>query len=115
MIRSRGIRLCMFLGVAALACQEPSQVVCGNVVGILVNQLSFGTPLSETARVELRQCGENVTEELQIVAWEANAVKPSLVIDTTDFTVVQTAGRQNIYVIETTGGPRDRIYVILYQ
>lgn len=89
--------------------------LCSTVVGRLVNQLTFKIPIDETARVELRRCAETESGALQIAAWEAKASKPSLVIDTTDFTIVQTASRQNIYVIETTGGPRDRIYVVLYE
>lgn len=107
--------LCSLTACRVLLPQETPAVLCKNVVGVLVNQFKFQTPLAKTPRVELRQCGENVVEALQIAAWESNASSPSLVIDTTDFTVVQTAARQNIYVIETTGGPRDRIYVILYE
>jgi hypothetical protein len=93
---------------------EPASL-CPAIVGILVNQFVFHVPLSATARVELHRCEENVSGTLQIAAWSAKAVEPSLVIDTTDFTVVQTAARQNVYVIETTGGPRDRVYVVMYE
>jgi len=93
--------------------QGKEVALCPTVVGIIVNQFTFQVALSETPRVEIRRCGEN--ETLQIAAWQANAPEPSLLVDTTDFTVVQTAARQNVYVIETTGGPRDRIYVVLYQ
>lgn len=104
-----------FLSCRALGGESASSVICSSIVSILVNQLTFQRPLAETARVELRRCGETVSENLQIVAWEAGASKPTLVVDTTDFAVVQTAARQNIYVIETTGGPRDRVFVVLYE
>jgi hypothetical protein len=93
--------------------QGTQPTLCPTLVGIFVNQFRFQVALSATARVELRRCSEN--EALQIAAWQARATEPSLVINTTDFTVVQMAARQNAYVIETTGGPRDRIYVVLYE
>jgi hypothetical protein len=40
---------------------------------------------------------------------------PSLIIDTADFGVKQAVVRKNVYLIETTGGPRDRVYVIAYE
>jgi hypothetical protein len=107
------------LGQLLLQCpllgQTASPQLCASTVVILVNQFTFQRSLLETARVELRRCGESVSENLQIVAWETGASKPTLIVDTTDFTVVQTAARQNIYVIETTGGPRDRVFVVLYE
>ena len=87
---------------------------CPTVVGLLVTQFVYRTPISQLQRVEIRQCDAG-SETLQIVAWESRESTASLVIDTTDFTVVQTAARQSVYVIETTGGPRDQIYVIAYK
>lgn len=95
--------------------QEDRSQPCASLVVRLVNQLVLGVPIEQTTRVEVRRCDAAVSGSLQIVAWESGALKPSLVIDTTDFTVVQAAGRQNAFVIETTGGPRDRVYVVLYE
>ena len=95
--------------------QAQQQTLCSALVATYVNQLTFLVPVSQTARVEVRRCGERATETLQLVAWEAQASTPALIVDTTDFTIVQAASRQNIYIIETTGGPRDRVYVILYE
>jgi hypothetical protein len=38
-----------------------------------------------------------------------------LIVDTTDFTTVQVAARDNVFLIETTGGPRDIVFVIVYK
>ncbi len=115
--RHFGLRLfgCLLILVPMTWGETAPATLCKTVVGRLVNQLTFKIPISETARVELRRCAEMGSGTLQIAAWEARASIPSLVIDTTDFTIVQTASRQNVYVIETTGGPRDRVYVVLYE
>lgn len=106
-------------GLALLALPAAGQTIqpalCNSVVARLVNQLVIEVPLEATPRVEVRRCADDGTDALQIAAWEAKAAKPSLVINTTDFTIVQMAARQNLYLIETTGGPRDRIYVILFE
>jgi hypothetical protein len=102
--------------LALSACAQTTQpALCSSVVARLVNQLIIQVPVDTTARVEVRRCIEDGTDSLQIVAWEAKAARPSLLIDTTDFTIVQMAARQNLYLIETTGGPRDRIYVVLFE
>lgn len=100
----------------AFATQSSSrQTPCPTVVSLLVSQLVFGIPVSNLPRVELRQCSPGTSESIQIVAWEKDGKTPSLTIDTTDFTVVQAVVRKNVYLIETTGGPRDRVYVIAYE
>lgn len=107
---------CRFLSATLLAAElvVPQQKeLCPTVAGLLVTQFVFNTPVSNLPRVEIRQCGSE--EALQIVAWEAKATKPALIIDTTDFTVVQSIARKNLYVIETTGGARDRVYVINFE
>jgi hypothetical protein len=90
-----------------------SPVACRDIVGTLITQFVFQKPASSLARVEIRQC--QPSENLQIVAWETDGKSPALVVDTTDFTIVQAAARRNVFVIETTGGSRDRVYVIVYQ
>ena len=93
-----------FLVTASGIAQSSQPPLCDSIIVRLVNQLVFQVPIDDTARVEVRRCGEKGSEVLQIAAWEARTPKPSLIIDTTDFTVVQTAARQNLYIIETTGG-----------
>ncbi len=80
----------------------------------MVSQFVMNVPTSELQRVELRKCGPGISENLQIVAWEQKAAAPGLVLDTKDFTVVQAVMSGKVFVIETTGGPRDRVYVIVY-
>lgn len=109
------LALLIFACSSASAYGQPSRTSapCPKVVGLLVTRFVYGTPVSKLPRVEIRQCGDG-SEALQIVAWEAQARRPSLVVDTTDFTVVQMAARGSSYVIETTGGSRNRIFVITY-
>jgi hypothetical protein len=94
---------------------SPEPVLCDSVVLRLVNQLVTQVPIGETPRVEVRRCEQEGTESLQIAAWESKTARPALLISTTEFTIVQTVARQNLFLIETTGGTRDRIYVIVYQ
>jgi hypothetical protein len=95
--------------------QTTRPTLCDMVVTRLVNQLVIKVPIQDTPRVEVRRCSEDGTDALQLAAWEARSSTPSLVVNTTDVTIVQTAGRQNLYLIETTGGARDRVYVILFE
>jgi hypothetical protein len=80
----------------------------------MVPQFVMNVPTSELRRVELRKCGPGISESLQIVAWEQKTDAPGLVIDTMDFTVVQAVMCGRVFVIETTGGSRDLVYVIVY-
>ena len=107
-----------FLSMEIVAVQGSSVeggTPCPKLVGLLVPESVFGTSTSNFSRIELRQCDPARSESIQIVAWEKDNNSPALVIDTTDFVVVQTVARGNVYLIETTGGPRDRVYVIAYE
>jgi hypothetical protein len=110
--------VCRFLVVVvgSHACKgAESRNACPEVVGVMVPQFIMNVPNSRLERVELRKCGPGRTEDLQIIAWERNSLHPTLVVDTTDFTVVQYVMSGRVFVIETTGGPRDRVFVILYE
>jgi hypothetical protein len=88
---------------------------CSQIAGMLVTEFTYQTPLSELPRVEIRQCGANSSETLQIVAWERGRSKPTLVLDTSDFSIAQSLARDNVFVIETSGGSRDQVYVIAFR
>ena len=88
---------------------------CREVVSLFVPQFISGVPTTELERVEVRKCDAKTSERLQLVAWERKKQAPSLVVDTSDFTVTQVAMLGHVFVIETTGGPRDQVYVILYE
>ena len=115
-LRAPLLLLLGFLLIALPAIGQSTQpALCRSVIARLVNQLVVEVSIDDTARVEVRRCEGDGTYALQIAGWEARAAKPSLLINTTDFTIVQTAARQNLYLIETTGGPRDRVYVIVFE
>jgi len=111
----------LFIGLVVLQIQLlPGQTIapkglCSEVVTLLVPQLVFKVPTSTLERVEVRKCLPGVSDSLQIAAWERDSVKPSLVIVTDDFTIVQAAMIGRVFLIETTGGPRDLIYLIVYE
>jgi hypothetical protein len=110
------LRLFGFIMLAVPSIAQTTQpALCSSLVARLVNQLIIQVPVDDMARVEVRRCVADGTDALQLVALEGRSSKPSLVINTTDFTVVQVVARQNLYLIETTGGPRDRIFVVLYE
>lgn len=51
--------------------------------------------------------------QLKLLAWATGPiVDPTLSIDTHEFAIIQTVVRGNVFVIETTGGPRDTVFVI---
>jgi hypothetical protein len=93
--------------------QSVSQGPCPVVGTMLVTQFISNMATDHLPRVEVRRCGSE--EALQIVAWKENAELPSLIVNTTDFTIVQAVARENVFLIETTGGPRDIVWVIVYE
>lgn len=86
---------------------------CPQLASLLVTQLAYGRPVSSLERVEARVCGPG--EQIRITAWKGGESMPALAADTTDFTIVQVAAKKNVFVIETTGGPRNQVFVIVYE
>lgn len=87
---------------------------CPEVITNLIPQRVFKKPTRLLRRVEIRSCLPGETENLQFVAWENNAMKPSLVVTTSDETIVQLVMSGDVFVIETTGGSHDSVFVIQY-
>ncbi|MEW5979461.1 MAG: hypothetical protein AB1898_27005 [Acidobacteriota bacterium] len=110
------ILLLLFSALPGQAQRPTRQVtLCEEVVGLFVPRFMFKVPAKTLARIEIRMCGPGVSETLQLVAWERNSNDPSLIIDTTDFTLVRSFMGGNVFVAETTGGPRYRLFVIVYR
>jgi hypothetical protein len=91
---------------------QGQEAACPDLVGLMIPQLVFHTQARDLPRVEVRKCGPG--ESLKIICWAKNAQAPDLIVDTTDFTIVQSVMLGLITVIETTGGPRNRLFVIDY-
>lgn len=105
----------LYLSCCSLQAAERLRL-CTEAVGILIPQFVFNRPPLKMERVEVRQCAPHVGETLQLVAWGRDPdADPQLVIDTSDFTIVQMLMVGHTFVIETTGGPRDQVYVIRYE
>jgi hypothetical protein len=88
--------------------------LCDTVVGLLATVFVGGVPNSQLARVEMRQCSPELSATIQLAAWRSGDVTPALVVDTSDFGIVQAAARKNVFIVETSGGPRDQVFVIVY-
>jgi hypothetical protein len=88
--------------------------VCDEIVTTLVPQRVFKVPTKQLLRVEIRSCMPGETENLQFVAWENGAMKPSLVLTTSDETIVQLVLSGGVFVIETGGGSHSFVFVIVY-
>lgn len=89
--------------------------LCDEILTTLIPQRVFRTPAARLPRVEIRSCMPGLTENLQLVAWEADARKPSFSVTTSDETIVQLAMAGAVSVVETTGGAHDIIFVIVYE
>lgn len=112
MVFTLGSALAHLLFATAVA---PSPQLCPSVVTALVPQLIFRRPVTDLRRVEIRSCLPGTAEYLQLVAWEQRSPKPSLIVETDDFTVIQVLMRRNIFVIETARGAYDTVNVIVYE
>jgi hypothetical protein len=89
--------------------------VCPEIVTTLVPQRVFKTPTNRLLRLEIRSCMPGETENLQFVGWEGGATKPSLILTTSDETIVQIVMSGGVFVIETTGGSHDTVFAIVYE
>lgn len=120
MTRPKCSRLCLGLSIfSGLWAGHPPQhgkaTMCETVVATLTTDFTYRSPLSSMARVEVRQCEPLDRATLQIVAWGSGASIPALVENTGDFGIVQLAGRQDVYVIETGGSTRDQVFVVTFR
>jgi len=113
MIKWFAITACLFLGILQ-GQSRTDRGVCDEIVTTLVPQRVFKIPTKRLLRVEIRSCMPGLTENLQFVAWENGATKPSLVLTTSDETIVQLVMSGGVFVIETTGGSHSDVFVILY-
>jgi hypothetical protein len=93
--------------------QTNNQLPCTTVDTMLVTQFIANTATDKLPRVEARRCG--IEEKLYIVGWREDEAIPALVIDTTDFVIVQAVARGNVFLLETTGGSRDIIWVVVFK
>jgi hypothetical protein len=108
-----GVAFFISLSFASGQTNITEQCSVTETVGILLTDVQYLKPLSELARVEIIRCGPD--DKLLIKAWEQDATKPALLIDTSDFSIVQTFARDNVFVVVTSGGSRDQVYVITYR
>lgn len=92
----------------------PAERPCETIVGQLATEFTYKVPNSRLGRVEIRQCSPDDKATIQLVAWRSGDTSPALVIDTTDFGVVQAVARGNVFVVETGGATRDQVFVIVY-
>ena len=105
----------MTLATAFGAQVSDTKAIRREVVVLLATDFKLGAKNSEAPRVEVRQCPREDGAKIQIVAWQSGRSAPSLTIDTTDFGVVQSFARANVFVVETGGATRDQVYVIEYR
>ena len=119
------MKVCFFL-ISLLTLRAASQTpslpsvqganLCEDVVWRINTAIKHGTPSDQLPRVEVRRCLPNSSDFLQISAWVSGGnSNPPVVLDTSDFFVVQVAARGNVVVIETGGGTTDQVFVITYK
>ena len=120
-VPDRLARKSILVVVAASVCvslqssEKPGTQTC-ETVGVLSTAFGYRSRFAKQARVEIRRCKHNTGDlTLDILAWAQDSSKPELVIHTGDFGVVQSIGRDNVFVIETGGATTDQIYVIGYR
>lgn len=89
--------------------------VCSEVVGLLATDFQSGAKSSEGPRIEVRQCSAETGAHLQILAWQGRGSRPTLMLDTNSFGVVQAAAKSNIFLVETGGATRNTVFVIEYK
>lgn len=111
----RGVSVWILVTLVAASATSRAQGLCQDVVGLLATDFVRGVHNTELPRVEIRQCPEARSGNIQIVAWRQKNKQAPLVLDTADFGVIQMVVRANVFVIETAGATRDQVFVICYQ
>jgi hypothetical protein len=94
---------------------HPPGHLCEEVVTTHYPQWTSKISRDRLARVEVRNCRVEDWGFLQIAAWNADAARPSLVVDTRRTTIVKTAMVGNVFVLETGGASSNVIQVVVYK
>jgi hypothetical protein len=98
---------------ASLVGEEKSP--CSVLVGLVSTEFQYHALNSMRARVELRRCGSESGEALQLLAWRNDRKEPDLSVATNSFGVVQIAARENVFVIEMGGATSDQIFAVVFK
>jgi hypothetical protein len=108
------VEVFLFLALLPVVCgfAQSRSASCRETVTLLIPQLVFKSPVEALSRVEVKRCSSN--EVLRIIASGRTDTETPLEIDTTDFTIIQAYVNGSIVLIETTGGPRSRVYIIQF-
>ena len=112
----------MILGFVVLAPQKTfsfdkgSAGLCPTIVASLTPYLGDPSETGSGQRVEVRQCPINSEiGTLQLVAWEADKDRPSLVIDTELRGLKQLVMVQGVYVFEVISASESTIFAITFE
>jgi len=113
-IPKKGVLLTIVLSASGFGGALGDERACDTVVGLLATEFIYKEPNSRLARVDIRQCSPEGSSTIQLAAWREGELRPALIVNTDDFGVVQVAARANVFIIETSGGTRDQVFVIQY-
>jgi hypothetical protein len=89
--------------------------LCDEVVTTLYPEWSAKISRERLARVEVRNCRVKDWGFLQIAAWNEDATRPSLVVDTRRTTIVKVAIAGDVFVLETAGASSNVVQVVVYK
>jgi|RhiMetdeSRZDD1v2_1073273.scaffolds.fasta_scaffold1189524_2 hypothetical protein len=101
----------------------PQDVLCPNRVASLTKLPGRNDAVLNAQRVEIRQCPLGADEQFgltptagtfQLVAWERNGIKPSLIFNTSESGIYQMAMVEGVYAFELIGGLASQIVVIQF-
>jgi hypothetical protein len=108
------VSLCLCLEGAA---QVHETEVCSEIVTTLfpTPQYQYMVPASRQARLELRRCLPGIADYFQIIVWEANARKPSLVVQHAGESIVQMVLRGNVVIVEFESGTIDQVFAFVFE
>jgi len=88
--------------------------LCGEVVFTLYPRWAAGTSRDRLARVEVRNCPSENHVSLQIAAWNEDADRPSVLVDTMGVAIQRVVMEGNVFVLETAGASNNIFHVVIY-
>lgn len=103
------------LSAVGQAAPASNNGLCPEIVSTFYPQWTAKLQTERLRRIEVRNCRVEDWGFLQIAAWEEDASRPTLIVDTCRTTIVKAAMARDVFVLETAGVSSNVVQVVTYE